>query len=167
MSGKKKHKRLDERGIELQSRKGNKIGVRRIAPPEFIPEPIEVIIPEHEVEDTDDDQEDELYEYEREEEEEFEEEDEIEEDDFENYIKEINEQHEEEERTIEVPTITEFVAGGGDVKQIRKVRYITQQEAQDALESRGIDEFAKVLFDEETETFAIAVGDSPGAKVRK
>jgi hypothetical protein len=160
-------KNILERGLDFIKREVDRLTKRGAAPPEIPPEPNALLPVEPTVEDTDDDWQEELEEYENEEEDREEEADEEEEDDFQDYLDEINEQKEEEDRTIEVQTVREFIDAGGDVKQLRKVRYVTQQEAQDALESRGIDAFAQVLFDEETESFAIVVGDSPGAKARK
>lgn len=51
----------------------------------------------------------------------------------------------------------------GDPEALRVVRYATSEEAQAFLEEAGIDAFSEILYDEDTDTFTIAVYDSPGA----
>ena len=156
-----------ERGIELIRRVVEKFtGTGNPSPPEA-KEP-EIVTPVSEpIEDIDDDY-DEWFELENDiEEEETDDENDIVEDDFESYLRELEEFEEDEDRVIEVKTLTEFLDAGGDVKQLRKIRYVTEQEARDFLQSAGLAAFSEIIFDENSDTFALVVGDSPGAKTRK
>lgn len=138
-------------------------GGERDAPPEPPPEVVMV----DPVEETDLETEEEFFEEEEIFEEEFEEEEEdFEADDFEEFLLELETEEEDGERVIEVTTMREFISAGGDVKRLRKVRYVSEEEAREFLESAGLAGFSEVFYDENSDTYGIAVYDSPGATAK-
>ena len=163
MSGKRKNKPTSI-GDTLLSRTGRAKGVvvKRDPPPE----PAIELIPEEEPIDTEEEDEIERYEMELAQAEDADEEEDFEADDFEEYVRTLDEEQEEERRGEDVRTVREFLKEKGDAKRLRKVRYMSQEEAEEFLASSGIAGFAEVLYFENEDLFGIAVYDSPGVTVK-